>query len=120
MKKQSPVYHKILLILALFNILMCPLLFVGGVFFPSSLDFLEPVLCPPGMHLEQLRESISDARGNTTAIYLSCTDGHDQVDATGRMLVILFGVAILGVGLLITWALISPSKKPDAPKITLG
>jgi hypothetical protein len=120
MKEQSPVFHKILLILALFNILMCPVLFAGGVFFPSSLGFLEPVLCPSGMHLEQLTESISDARGNTIAIYLSCTDGHEQVDAAGRMLVILFGVAIIGGGLLVTWALISPSKKPDTPKITLG
>ena len=72
------------------------------------------------MHLDKLTESISDARGNTTAIYLICTDGHEQVDVTGRMLIILFGVAIIGVGLLVTWALISPSKKLDAPKITLG
>jgi hypothetical protein len=120
MIKQSPIFLKILLILALFNILMCPLLFIGGVFFPSSLEFLEPVLCPSGMYLEQLKESISDARGNTTATYLSCTDGHERVDATGKMLIILFGVAIIGVGLLVTWAWISPSKKPTAPKITLG
>ena len=119
MKKQSPLFHKIFLILALFNILMCPLLFIGGVFFPSSLGFLEPVLCPSGMHLEQSTESISDARGNATAIYLSCTDGHEHVDATGRTLIILFGVGILGVGLLVIWALISPSKKLDGPKITM-
>jgi len=119
MRKQSPVFHKILLILALFNILMCPLLFIGGVFFPSSLDFLEPVLCPSGMHLEQLTESMSDARGNTTASYLNCTDGHEQVDVTGKMLIILFGVAILGVGLLVTWVLIGPNKEREVPKITM-
>jgi hypothetical protein len=119
MKEQSPVFHRILLILALFNILMCPLLFVGGVFFPSSLGFLEPILCPSGMHLDKLTESIADARGNTTGIYLVCTDGDEQVDVSGKMLIILFGVGIVGVGLLVTWALISPSKKPDAPKITM-
>jgi len=119
MKKQFPIFHKILLILALFNILMCPLLFVGGVFFPSSLDFLKPVLCPSGMLLEQLTESISDARGNATAIYLECTDGHERVDVTGKMLIILFGFGIVGVGLLVTWALISPSKESDVPKITM-
>jgi len=119
MKKQSPVFHKILLILALFNILMCPVLFIGGVFFPSSLGFLEPVLCPSGMHLDKLTESMSDARGNVTAIYLACTDGREQVDVTGRMLIILFGVGILGVGLLVTWALISPGKKLDGPKIAM-
>jgi len=71
MRKLSPLFHKILLILALFNILMCPLLFVDSVFFPSS------------------------------------------------MLIILFGVGILGVGLLVTWALIGPNKEPDVPKITM-
>ena len=119
MKKQTPVFRKILLIFALFNILLCPLLFVGGVFFPSSLVFLEPVLCPSGMHLEQSTESMSDARGNVTATYLACTDGREQVDVTGKMLIILFGVAILGVGFLVTWALIGPNKEPDVPEITM-
>jgi hypothetical protein len=119
MKKQTPVSRKILLILALFTILMCPLLFIGGVFFPSSLVFLEPILCSSDMHLDQSMESISDARGNATAIYLECTDGRERVDVTGKMLIILFGVGILGVGLLLTWALISPSKESDVPKITM-
>lgn len=119
MKKQTPVSRKILLIVALFTILMCPLLFIGGVFFPSSLVFLESILCPSGMHLDHSTESISDARGNATAFYLDCTDGHEQVDVTGKMLIILFGVGIVGVGLLLTWALIGPNKEPDIPKITM-
>ena len=119
MKRQTPVSQKILLILALFTILLCPLLFIGGVFFPSSLGFLEPVLCPAGMHLEQLTESMSDAHGNVTAISLDCTDGYERVDITGKMLIILFGVGIVGVGLLVTWALISPGKESDVPKITM-
>ena len=118
MRKQSPLFHKILLILALFNILMSPLLLIGGVF-PSSLGFLEPVLCPSGIHLEKLTETISDARGNVTAIYLACTDEHEQVDVTGKMLIIPFGVGILGVGLLVTWAPIGPNKEIDVPKITM-
>jgi hypothetical protein len=119
MKKQTPVSQKLLLILALFTILLCPLLFISSVFFPSSLFFLEPILCTPGMQLDQSTESISDARGNANAIYLECTDGHERVDVTGKMLIILFGVGILGVGLLVTWALISPSKESDVPKITM-
>jgi hypothetical protein len=98
---------------------MRPLLFVGGRFFPSSIGFLKPILCPSGMYLESETESISDPRGNATASYLVCTDGHEQVDVTGKMLIILFVFGILGVGLLVTWALISPSKEPDAPKITV-
>ena len=119
MKKQTTVSRKILLILALFTILICPLLFIGGVFFPSSLVFLEPILCPSGMQLDQSTESISDARGNATALYLECMDGQERVDVTGKMLIILFGVGIVGVGLLVIWALISPSKESNVPKITM-
>ena len=118
MKKRTSVFRNLLLVIALFTILMCPLLFVGGVFFPSSLVFLEPILCPSGMHLDQSTESISDLRGNVTAIYSECTDGHERVDVTGKMLIILFSVGIVGVGLLVTWALISPNKESDVPKIT--
>ena len=71
------------------------------------------------MYLDQSTEFISDARGNATAVYLECTNEHGRVDVTGKMLIILFGVGILGVGLLVTWALISPSKESDASKITM-
>ena len=104
MKKQSPILQKLLLIVSLFFILMCPLLFISSNYFPSSIGFLEPTLCPSGMHFSQLTESISDPRGNATASYLVCTDGREQVDVTGKMLIILFGVGIVGVGLLVTWA----------------
>jgi len=119
MKKQARVFRKLLLIVSLFIILMCPLLFIGGVFFPSSIGFLEPIICPSDMHLNRLTESLSDPRGNVTASYLVCTDGHEQVDVTGKMLIILFGLAIFGVGLLVAWALGGSSKEPDVPEITI-
>jgi len=119
MKKPVPVLRKILLIVALLTTLMCPLLFVGGQFFPSSLGFLEPIICPSGMHLDRVTESISDPRGNATSSNIICTDGQEDVDVTGKMLIILFGVAILGVGLLVTWVLTGPSKEPERPKITI-
>jgi hypothetical protein len=112
-------FRKIWLIFAVFSILSCPLLFVGGNYFPTSLSFLEPILCPTGMHLDQTTESISDPRGNATASYSICTDGNEQVDVTGKMLVILFGVAILGVALLVTWALTGPGKEPDVSGIKM-
>jgi len=59
----------------------------------------------------------SDPRGNATASYSICTDGNEQVEISGKMLVILFGVAILGVALLVTWALTGPGKEPDLPRI---
>jgi len=112
-------FRKILLIFALFTILMCPLFFIAGQFFTSSLSFLEPVICPSGMHLDQETESISDPRGNATASYSICTDGNEEVDVTGKILVMLFGVAILGVTLLVTWALTDSGKEPDVPEIKM-
>lgn len=108
------------MIFALLNILMCPMLFIAGEFFPNSLGFLEPIICPSGMHLDRTTESISDPRGNAIASFSICTDGHEQVDVTGKLLVILFGVAILGVALIVTWALTGPSKEPGVPKIKMG
>jgi hypothetical protein len=119
MIKPVLVLRKILLVLSLLSILTCPLLFIAGQFFTSSLSFLEPVICPTGMHLDQETESISDPRGNATASYLVCTDDNEQVDVTGKMLVILFGVAILGVALLVTWALTDSGKEPDVSGIKM-
>jgi len=119
MSKSGTVLRKIFLIIALLTTLMCPLLFIGGQFFPSSLGFLEPVVCPSGMHIDQVTESISDPRGNATSSNIVCTDGQEEVDVTGKMLIILFGVGILSVGLLITWALTGPSKEPEMPKMTM-
>ena len=112
MTERAPVWRKVLLALAILTILMCPFLFVVGRYFPAALGFLEPVLCPPGMQLGSTTESLSDPRGNVTAGFSVCTDGREEVDATGKLLAILFGVAILGVLLLVVWALSGPAKEP--------
>ncbi|MCD4753709.1 MAG: hypothetical protein K8R40_11610 [Anaerolineaceae bacterium] len=119
MAKSTFVLRKILLIFSLLSILMCPLLYIAGEFFTNSLSFLEPVVCPSGMQLGRTTESISNPQGNATASYMVCTDGNEEVNVTGKMLVILFGVAILGLVLLVTWALTGPSKKPDVPKFKM-
>jgi hypothetical protein len=75
-------------------------------------DGWDPVLCPPGMHLDQTVESATDLRGNITATNAICTDDDQQVDVTGKMLLILFGLPILGVVLLVVWALSDSSEKP--------
>jgi hypothetical protein len=117
MTTRVSLWRKALLAIALLSILLCPILFLAGNFFPSALGFLEPVLCPAGMHLGSKTESLSDPRGNVTDSYGVCTDGREQVDVTDRLLVILFGVAILGVVLLVAWALTGTEKKPEAPKL---
>jgi hypothetical protein len=117
MTQRAPVLRKVLLASAIFMILLCPALFVMGRYFPASLGFLEPALCPPGMQLGSTTESLSDPRGNVTASFSVCTDGREEVDATGRLLMILFGVAILGAVLLVAWALSGPAKEPDNLKL---
>ena len=122
MKNQNPVFHKMVLLVALLTILMCPLLFIGVRFFPSSMGFLEFILCPSGMHLEQETEMAADPEGEDEEVQVTslvCTDAHRKVDITTRMLIILFGVGILGVSLLVSWTLISPDKEPDVPDITM-
>ena len=110
-KLGKSILQKLLLVFALLNILMCPFVFLAGTFFPRALGFLDPVLCPPGMHLDNETMSQSDVRGNVTAMYTICTDSHQKVDVTGKMLVILFGLPILGVILLVVWALTDSGKK---------
>lgn len=117
MKTSNPLSQRLLLYVALLVILMCPLLYIAGEFFPRSLGFLEPIICPAEMHFDLVRESVSDERGNATASYLICTDGQEQVDVTGKMVAILFGLGILGAGLLVTWALTGPTKKPERPEL---
>jgi hypothetical protein len=114
-KLGKSILRKLLLVLALLNILMCPLMFLAGTFFPRTLGFLDPTLCSPGMHLGNETMSQSDLRGNITAMYIICTDGHQEVDVTGKMLVTLFGLPILGVILLVAWAFVDPGKKPKGP-----
>lgn len=86
------------------------------------MGFLEFILCPSGMKLEQETEMAADPEGEDEEVQVTslvCTNLHRKVDITSRMLVILVGVGILGVGLLVAWALISPIKEPDVPRITM-
>ena len=109
-KSTTCILRKLLLVISLLNILMCPITFFGMMFFPSKLGFLSPLLCPPGMHLGNETVSESDLRGNVTATYTTCTDGHQKIDVTGKTLGILFGLPILGVILLVIWALADSGK----------
>ena len=112
-KSTIRILRKLLLVISLLNILMCPLTFFGMMFFPTALEFLSPVLCPPGMHLGNEIVSESDLRGNVTATYTICTDNRQKVDVTGKILVVLFGLPILGVILLVLWTFDGSGKKME-------
>jgi hypothetical protein len=96
-----------------FIMLACPLLFALGAFSPENMSFLEPVLCPPGMHLDQVTESQTDLQGTVIALNAVCTDGEEKVNATGKLALFVCGAPILIGVLLVLPAFFSPSKKQE-------
>jgi hypothetical protein len=109
------VWSKRVIYYIIFIIVTCPLLMVFGAFTPENLRFLEPVVCPPGMHLDQVTESQTDLRGTVVALDAVCTDGQQKVDATGRLALFVCGAPILTGVLLVLPAFLTPSKKQDGP-----
>lgn len=89
----------------------CPLSMVLGTFTPENLGFLEPVVCPSGMHLYQVTEVQDGPEGTEVALDVVCTDGEQKVGATGRMALFVCGGPILVGVLLVLPAFFSPSKK---------
>ncbi len=107
---------KLLLIFALLNMLLCPVLFGLVLFAPDKLSFLEPVVCPTDMRLE--RETSTQAsnmqgqgQGSVTSISVFCTDGRQKVDVAGKMILLAVGLPILGGVLLAAWAYVVLSKQ---------
>ena len=98
------IYYIILVIVA------CPLAMVFGAFTPENLSFLEPVVCPPGMHFDQMTESQTDLRGTVVALRAVCTDGEEKVERTGRLSLFVCGSPIL-VGVLLVLPAFLPSGK---------
>ncbi|MBN1977211.1 MAG: hypothetical protein JW918_07395 [Anaerolineae bacterium] len=102
------IYYIILVIVA------CPLAMVLGAFTPENLRFLEPVLCPPGMHLDRVTETQTDLRGTVVALDAACTDGEQRVDVTGRLALFVCGTPVLIGILLVLPAFFSPGKKKES------
>ena len=99
--KSHPVYRKLFPIFALLCISLCIFLFVGA-FFPQWFTFLEPVVCPDGMHLERDSYASVDEEGNNVTNYVAiCTNGNREVDVTWKLLLIFAGVAVVDITLLV-------------------
>jgi hypothetical protein len=98
-----------------FIMVACPLSFALGAFTPENLRFLEPVVCPAGMHFDQVTESQTDLRGTVTALRAVCTDGEQEVGATGKLALFVCGTPVLVGVLLVLPAFFTPSKKQDDP-----
>ena len=94
----------------IFIMIACPLTMVLGAFTPKNLSFLEPVVCPPGMHFDQVTESQTDLEGTVVALRAICTDGEEKVEATGKLALFVCGTPIL-VGVLLVLPAFLPSGK---------
>jgi hypothetical protein len=91
-----------------------PLLMVLGAFTPENLSFLEPVVCPPGMHLDRVTETQTDLRGTVVRLNAACTGGEQRVDATGRLTLFVCGTPVLIGILLVLPAFLTPAKKKES------
>ena len=96
-----------------FIMVACPLTMVLGAFTPENLRFLEPVVCPPGMHFDQVTESQTDLEGTVVALRAMCTDGEEKAEATGKLALFVCGAPILVGILLVLPAFFTPSEKQE-------
>jgi hypothetical protein len=89
--------NKVLTYAALFVILLCPIVFLAGVFAPQVLSFLDPVVCPDGYTLDKAVGTYLDEVGNEgTSVDMVCVSpAGESVDVTPAMLGILFGIVVL-------------------------
>jgi hypothetical protein len=108
MSQISLALRSCLLVVAVLGLLSCPVLFAAGMFAPRALGFLDPVVCPPGMQLNNASSHQTNNEGNeVTAVNLVCTAaGAQPVDVTAKILLVLFALPALGVAVLVVRALI--------------
>src|SRR6188474_3348911 len=116
MSQISGLLRSCLLVVAVLGLLSCPLLFGAGMLAPRALGFLDTVVCPPGMQLNNASSQQTNDEGNdVTAVNLVCTaEGAQPVDVTGKILLVLFALPAFGVAVLIVRALIPGKPAPAA------
>jgi len=100
----------------LLNFSVCPFVFLGMMFFPQAIDFLEPVVCLENMNMETVSERRSDRDGTYTWTKVFCVDNHRDVDVTWKVLLIMLGFPALGVIVFF----IMPTSSEEQEKITLN
>jgi hypothetical protein len=75
----------------------CLFVFAAGLFFPRALAFLDGFACPDGMRLDNQAETrVNDVGNEVDAVSMVCSgEGRTPVDATPRMLMLLFALALI-------------------------
>ena len=96
--KNSRLFRRVVQVFLYLNLLVCPFIFIGMMFAPSWIAFLEPVVCPEGMQLVTVTEQQEDMEGDlVNNVTTHCADGRDRVDVTWKVMGIMVGFPILGV-----------------------
>ena len=116
--KNNRLYLILLRVFVLLNFLVCPYMFIGAMFAPDMIEFLEPVVCPEGMEMERLLEDVIDSEGDrVTQATLHCVDGRESKDVSWTMLLIMLGFPALGVAVFLAAPTSSLKKEEDKYKI---
>lgn len=88
---------RLLILASLFLLALCPLTFLAGTFAPRTLGFLDPLVCPPGYHLDNQTDQYSAAGSYSVSVSIVCRSQAGRVmDATFGMLLILFALPVFG------------------------
>jgi hypothetical protein len=111
MSLKSRIYQKLLILFLLLTLSACPLVFVGMLFFPQAISFLEPVVCPDDMQMEVVSEQGSDRHGSYVMADVFCIGNKQDIDITWKAALIMLGLPTFGV--IVYLVMPSPSKNQD-------
>ena len=117
MIKESRVFQKLLVVFLLANVLVCPYTFLGMMFFPQAIGFLEPVLCPHDMQMTNETEVGSDYEGNYLRSHVVCFNEQKKADITWKVMLIMLGFPAFGV---LVFFFATPARPLEPEKITLN
>ena len=116
--KNNRSFQILLRVFLLLNFLVCPYMFIGAMFAPQIIEFLEPVVCPEGMEMERQLEDVIDSEGDrVTQATLHCVDGRESKDVSWKMILIMLGFPALGVVVFFYAPTSSLKKEEDKYKI---
>jgi len=109
---------KLLVVFLLLTLLVCPYIFVGLMFAPQAIRFLEPLVCPTGMEMEVVHSTGYDEEGESILqANIECTDDRDTVQTTWKMFLIMFGIPVIGI---ITYVASPSTTSKNADKIIMN
>jgi hypothetical protein len=111
----SRIYTKLKIVFILLNLAVCPYVFVGMMFAPQAINFLEPVVCPDDMSMDLGYSHRRDPEGVRTSAEVICANNQRDVDVTWKFALIMLGFPALGVILFF----IMPSTSEEKEKTTL-